>query len=311
MSRIQSMDEPARRRRRRVAIESRAKQPEAQSRLVLDAEIVAPRTALLAPPGAFDAFGPFGPNHLVQGAAPAEARRRAVGHEGEDIRDGLGLGEQTQWPWAQSDLGPKAAERIPTEFASRHGLRRHDRGGEFGNVTIAGEKTRNPLPSEPRAQSIDQTIEFDLIFKRAEADLFIRTGLGIKDREPCQIEAETRIDLVAERGQPLDEKRADHLRVAHRSRGAGRDALDRAIGPEEGKLEASRAVAAPCQRRFESRSEPLDACEHVLLARDRLVKALLRDVGRDRQARGERFVFAAERAIELAQEIGAEAGGKR
>ena len=101
------------------------------------------------------------------------------------------------------------------------------------------------------------------------------------------------------------------MRVAHRSRGAGGDALDRAIGPEEGKLEASRAVAARCQRRLESRREPLDAREHVLLPRNRLVKALLRDIGRDRQTRGQRLVFAAERAVELAQEIGTEAGGKR
>src|SRR6266511_3167702 len=311
MSRIHSMDEPARRRRRHVAIESRAKQPEAQPRLVLDAEIVARRAALLAPPGAFDAFGPLGPNHLVQHAAPAEARRRAVGHEGEAIDDGLRLGEQTQRPWAQSGLGAKAAERIPAEFGSRHGLRRHDRDGELGNVAIAGEKTRNPLPSEPRAQSIDQAIKLDLIFTRAEADLLVPTRLGIKARKPRQIEAEAGIDLVAERGQPLDEKRADHLRVAHRSRGTGRDALDRAIGAEEGQLEASRAVAARCQRRLKSRGEPLDAREHVLLPRNRLVKALLRDIWRDRQARGERLVFAAERAVELAQEIGAETGGKR
>src|SRR5260370_22886421 len=39
-------------------------------------------------------------------------------------------------------------------------------------------------------------------------------------------------------------------------------------------------------------------------SRDRLVKALLRDIARDRQTRGERFVFAAKRAVELAQEIG-------
>src|SRR5262249_34693231 len=59
------------------------------------------------------------------------------------------------------------------------------------------------------------------------------------------------------------------------------------------------------------RREPLDAREHILLARDRLVKALLRDIARDRQTRGQRFVFAAKRAVELAQELGAEAGGER
>src|SRR5260221_13234391 len=99
--------------------------------------------------------------------------------------------------------------------------------------------------------------------------------------------------------------------MAHGTRGAGGDALDRAIGAEEDKLEAPRPLAARCQRRLEPRREPLDAREHILLARDRLVKALLRDIARDRQTRGERFVFAAKRAVELAQEIGAEAGDER
>ena len=57
--------------------------------------------------------------------------------------------------------------------------------------------------------------------------------------------------------------------------------------------------------------QPLDDGEHVLLARDRLGEALLGDIGRDRQARRERLVLAAERAVELAQQVGAEAGGER
>src|SRR6476660_3454564 len=111
MSRIHPVKKPAR--RRHVAVKSRAKEPETQPRLVLDAEIVARGAALFAPPGAFDAFRSFRANHFVQGAAPAEAHRRAVGHEGEDVGDGLGLGEQAQRAWAQSGAGAEAAERIP------------------------------------------------------------------------------------------------------------------------------------------------------------------------------------------------------
>ena len=173
------------------------------------------------------------------------------------------------------------------------------------------DEPRDSPPPEPRAQPVDQAIELNLLFAHAEADLLIRIWLGDEDREPGEIEAEARIDLVAERGEPLDEERADRLRIAHRARGTGRDALDHAIGSEEGKLEAPRAVAARCQRRLEPRREPLDAGEHVLLARDRLVKAALGDIGCDRQARAERLVLAAERAVEPAQEIGAEAGGER
>ena len=41
------------------------------------------------------------------------------------------------------------------------------------------------------------------------------------------------------------------------------------------------------------------------------MKTFLRDIGRNRQARGQRLVFAAERTIELAQEIGTETGSER
>src|SRR5215813_15413568 len=309
MSRIYPVEKPAR--RRDVAVEPGAKEPEAQPRLVLDAEIIARGATLFAPPGAFDAFGAFRANHFMQGAAPAEAHRRAVRHEGEDVGDGFGLGEQAQRTRAQLSVGAEAAERIPAKLGARHGLRRHRRGGEFGDMAVTSDETRNPPPSEPRAQAIDQAIELGLIFTHAETDLLVRTGFSVEHREPRQIEAEARIDLVAERGEPLDEERADCPRIAQRARGAGGDALDRAIGAEEGKLETPRPLAARCQRRLEPRREPLDAREHILLARDRLVKTLLHDIARDWQTRGERLVFAAKRAVELAQEIGAEAGGER
>ena len=51
--------------------------------------------------------------------------------------------------------------------------------------------------------------------------------------------------------------------------------------------------------------------EHVLLARDRFGKTLLGDIRRDRQARIERLMLVAKRAVELAQQVGAEARGQR
>src|SRR5262249_43872288 len=304
MSRIHPVEKPAR--RRDVAIESRAKEPEAQPRLVLDAEIVARGAALFAPPSAFDAFGSFRANHFMQGAPPAKAHRRAVRREGADVGDGLGLGEQTQRARAQSSVGAEAADRIPARLGARHGLRRHRRGGEFGDMAVTDDETRNPPPSEPRAQAIDQAVEFGLVFTAAETDLLVRTRLGVEHRQPREIEAEARIDLVAERGEPRDEEGPDDPRIAHRARGAGGDALDRAIGAEEGKLEAPRPLAARRQRRLEPRREPFDAREHILLARDRLGKALLRDIARDRQTRGPRVGFAAKRAGALAPKVRAE-----
>ena len=51
--------------------------------------------------------------------------------------------------------------------------------------------------------------------------------------------------------------------------------------------------------------------EHVLLARDRLGKALLGRIGRNRRARLQRLGLSAERAVELEQELGPEPGGER
>src|SRR5260370_41508368 len=105
-------------------------------------------------------------------------------------------------------------------------------------MVCTGDEAGSRPRSEPRARASDQAVELGLIFTRAETDLLVRTRLGVEHRQPRQIEAEARIDLVAKRGEPLDEERADCLRIAHRTRGAGRDALDRAIGAEEDKLEA-------------------------------------------------------------------------
>src|SRR5262245_25703627 len=262
------MQEPAR--HRQVAIEPGAKQPEAQPRFVLDAEMVARWAAVLAPPGAFDALGPFGRDHFVQRAPPAEAHRRAVGHESEDVLDRLGPDEQAQRPRAQVDLDAEAAPRLPAELGARrraqfrrvsgartygvvalaarfarqrgarqglrHVLRRERSSGELGTMAVMGDEPRNPPSSEARAQAVDEAIELGPILVSAEADLLVWTGLGGQHGEPCQIEAESRIDLVPERGQPLDEERADRLRIADGPRGAGGDAFDRAVGAEEREL---------------------------------------------------------------------------
>ena len=95
------------------------------------------------------------------------------------------------------------------------------------------DEARDAPPSEPGAEPIDQAVELGRFLAATEPDLLVRARLGDGDREAREIEAEARIDLVAERGEPLDEQRADRLRVAHRPRGAGRDALDRAVGAEE------------------------------------------------------------------------------
>ncbi len=172
-------------------------------------------------------------------------------------------------------------------------------------------QARYPPPSQAGTQAIDETIELGAVFNAVETDLLVRTRVCNQHRQPHQIEAETRIEIVAERGQPLDEECADRLWIADSSGGADRNAFDHAVGTEQCKLEAAGTVAASDERGLEPGREALDAREHILLACDRLMKAPLRDVRCNRQKRRERLVLVAECAIELAQEVGAEACGER
>ena len=139
--RIHPVQEPARR-GGRAPCRDRAPRGTARSaaRLVLDAEIIARGPAFLAPPFAFDALGPLGRDHLVQRATPAEAHRRAVGHQRQRILDRLGPGEQAQRPRAQVSLDAEAAERLPAELGSRHDLCRESRGRELGDMAVMGDE---------------------------------------------------------------------------------------------------------------------------------------------------------------------------
>ena len=86
--------------------------------------------ALLAPPGACDALGAVDRDHFMQGAPPAEAHRRAVGHQGENVIDRLRLGEQPQRSRAQGGLGVEAAKRLPAGLGFC--LRRHHAAASSG-----------------------------------------------------------------------------------------------------------------------------------------------------------------------------------
>ena len=73
-------------------------------------------------------------------------------------------------------------------------------------MAVMGDEPHNRRRPR-RAQTIDEAIELSPIFVSAEADLLVLKGFGGQHGEPRQIEAEARIDLVAERGQPLDSAR--------------------------------------------------------------------------------------------------------
>ena len=62
-----------------------AKHPVAPAAIVLDAEIVAFRDSIGAPPFGRDALGPFDAPDPVMGTPPAELTDRAIGHFGRRI----------------------------------------------------------------------------------------------------------------------------------------------------------------------------------------------------------------------------------
>src|SRR5512143_2425673 len=97
-SRKRSVQEPRRRRcsLREVAVEPGAEQPEAQAALVLYAEVIPCGPSVLAPPGAFDTFGAFGSDYLVQRAPPSEAQRRPIRYFRHRL-DRLRPRQQPQW----------------------------------------------------------------------------------------------------------------------------------------------------------------------------------------------------------------------
>ena len=244
--------EPA---RPRIAIEAGAEQPEAQPGCVLDAEIVArgPPCSLHQAPSMRS-----GPSAATTSCSARRQRKRTGGPSGTSATtSSIGSGLASSRSGRGAPVRPRRGSggTRPSRARLRVGrLRRHGRGGELGDVAVMRDEPRHAPPAEPRAQPVDQAVELGLILAAAETDLLLRARLGDEHREPRQIEAEARIDLVAERGEPLDEQRADRLRIAHRPRRAGGDALDRAVGAEQRKLDAARAVAA--RRRAPSSAAP-------------------------------------------------------
>ena len=119
-------------------IEPVAENPEAQARLVLDAEVIAGQhLAVLLPPFHGDALRPFHPHHHVIGAAPGEMMRRTVGHGRKGNLDRLGPREQTKRPQRRLAFGARG----PGGLCGRGErlLRGCGQHRAFGDVCFLGE----------------------------------------------------------------------------------------------------------------------------------------------------------------------------
>ena len=274
---------------RRVAVEACAEQPEAQAGLVLDAEIIARRRRPRSLHHSPAMRSGLRRRHLVQGAPPAEAQRRAVGHFARPPRSARA------WRAAAAAAGSirrrrgSGAMRPSRLGPSRSLAPARAARGELRDMAVVRRRGASTRRRPSRALSaVDQAVELGRDRSpSAETDLLVRARLrrpaprAAPDRSRSRDRARRRARPAARRtarGSPRRRASAATVPAAMR--------LHRAVGAEQRELEPARAVAARARARVSSRAASRSTVrEHVLLARDRLGEALLGHIGRDRQAR--------------------------
>ena len=121
------------------------------------------------------------------------------------------------------------------------------RGGELRNMAVLGDQPRDAAKAEPRAQAVDQAVDIGLIFGPAKA-ICSPDRVRRRARRAAPDRSRSRDRAHRRGGEPLDEQRAHRSRIAQRARGAGGDALDRAVGAEQRQLDAPGTFAARRQR---------------------------------------------------------------
>ena len=203
--------------------------------------------ALFAPPGAFDALGAFGGDHLMQRAPPAEAQRRAVRHLGDGL-DRLRLRQQPQGARRQLNVSAEAAERRPSQWrpSSAPAGCTAAISGIWLSCAI-GRRTR-AAPSRALSRSTSRSMS---AASSAPPKPTCSGGsrLGDHHRQPRHVEAEAGIEFVGERGEPLGKQRADVACIAQGSRACRRrcGAARRRCGTGSVRCGGRRRRAAPAR----------------------------------------------------------------
>jgi len=183
---------------------------------------------VFAPPCALDALGAFGGDNLVQRAPPSKAEWRTVRHFGDGL-DRLRLHQEAQGPRREIGVAAMPAEIRPAIIGAGH-LGGDIGPGDFRNMAVLRDRPAHTLRTQPRAQAVGQAVELGAVFGVADADLFGWARLCNQHRQSRHVEAEAGIERVGECGHPLDKQRADGNRIAQRTRGAGGDAAQHAVG---------------------------------------------------------------------------------
>ena len=199
-----------------------AKNPEAQARLVLDAEIIPRR----ASPFCFHhsmamRSGPSTRTTACVDAAPGELMRRAVGHGCERHLDGLRPVEQPQRP--QRRLALDALRPRGLRGGRQMMLRGYGHHRALGDMGILRQMHDHALAADARGDAVDQRGQFVIVMDiGVEIALLLHHDFGAAGGEPDEIEAEAGIEGIVERIEPLAEQAVDHLWLRHRTSGIDR-----------------------------------------------------------------------------------------
>ena len=254
-----------------------------------------------------------GPSAAITSCSARRHLKRNGGPSGTSATASIGSGRVSSrnGRGAEIRFGAVAAERLPAVVGAGH-LRRHARrrrSPEYGcPARSAGARGARPAARSSdrpagRARPASSAPPMPICSGGA------RLGHHAPTAAPCRSRSRDRARRPARpaarqtaRGWRPDRATAASSRrrcgAARRRCGTSVSSMRRAPSPRRSSATCSR----PASR--------VDAGQHVLLARDRLGKALLGDVRRNRQPRIERLVLGAQRAVELAQQLDAEARGQ-
>ncbi len=191
------------------------------------------------------------------------------------------------------------------DFLGRQLARRRQGGdGELRNVRVLRHQAGDAARPEPRAEAVDEVPQLGIVGENIAGERGLHRGVALGDEsgEPHHVVAEAGIAGVADGGEPVGEQADDAGRLAQRRAGPDLDPVDLVVGAKQDRLQEPRALLAAFHRGAELGCEPCDGAEHVALEADRIGEALLRHIGRQRQARRDRLVLAAERLVDAADE---------
>ena len=119
----------------------------------------------------------------------------------------------------------------------------------FGNMGVLRQMQDHTPSADARGDPVDQRREFVIVMDMGvEIALLLHDDFGAAGGQTNQIEAETGIERIAQRIEPLAKQAVDHLASGHGPSGID-GSCGRAVGAEETRFQPPRALALLPHRR--------------------------------------------------------------